>query len=191
MMLLVSGATKTVRRILTNKPQTMQWLGSLITPHSGNSIESVLNLGCSWAADNAAFSNWCESSWLSMLDRISKKPRLLWATIPDVVGDAKETLALFEKYAPKMSHLPRAFVAQDGAEVAGVPWDSIDCLFIGGTTEWKLGGLALSLVEQAKKKSKLVHMGRVNTLRRLRLAKAWGCDSIDGTSMSMFRRPLH
>ena len=62
-----------------------------------------------------------------------------------------------------------------------VPWDDIDAFFIGGTTEWKLGNAAALLAHAARLKGKLVHMGRVNSLKRLRLAEAMGCHSADGT----------
>jgi hypothetical protein len=32
-----------------------------------------------------------------------------------------------------------AYVAQDGHELFAPPWDEFDCLFIGGSTAWKLG----------------------------------------------------
>lgn len=62
-----------------------------------------------------------------------------------------------------------------------VPWDAFDVLFIGGDTEWKLGKHARSLIQEAKKRDKWVHMGRVNSARRYRYAQHVGCDSVDGT----------
>lgn len=85
--------------------------------------------------------------------------------------------------------LPIAFVAQDGCEVGLVPpWWMFDALFIGGTTEWKLGHTAARLVAEARARGKWTHMGRVNTLRRLRYADAIGCDSVDGSSWARWRR---
>jgi hypothetical protein len=77
-----------------------------------------------------------------------------------------------------------AFVAQDGLESLTVPWDDFDVLFIGGTTEWKLGPQARALVADAKARGKWVHMGRVNSERRYRYAHAIGCDSVDGTYLT-------
>jgi EAL domain-containing protein (putative c-di-GMP-specific phosphodiesterase class I) len=62
-----------------------------------------------------------------------------------------------------------------------MPWPDFDVLFIGGTTDWKLGPEARLLVAHAKELGKFVHMGRVNSLRRFRYAEAIGCDSADGT----------
>ena len=88
--------------------------------------------------------NWCEDSYLRMLDRWEDAPIVVeWVTLPDVVGDAERTLCLFEKWRDKVC-LPRSFVAQDGSEDLELPWDCFSCLFIGGTTEWTgiFGGLS-------------------------------------------------
>jgi hypothetical protein len=77
--------------------------------------------------------------------------------------------------------LPVALVAQDGLENLHIPWCSFDALFLGGSTAWKLGPAARDLTRQAKGRRKHVHMGRVNSLDRLRYAAAIGCDSADGT----------
>lgn len=63
-----------------------------------------------------------------------------------------------------------------------------DALFIGGSTEFKLSEFAATLAQMAKRRRKWVHMGRVNTRRRVRYAASIGCDSIDGTNFSMYRR---
>lgn len=57
-------------------------------------------------------------------------------------------------------------------------------LFVGGSTAWKLGGAARSIIRQAKALGKHVHMGRVNSERRYRYALAIGCDSCDGTYLT-------
>ena len=64
-----------------------------------------------------------------------------------------------------------------------MPWDDFDALFIGGTTDWKLGDGAAQLVREAKRRGKWVHMGRVNSLRRMIYAESIGCDSADGTML--------
>jgi hypothetical protein len=51
-------------------------------------------------------------------------------------------------------------------------------------SEWKLGAAARALTAEAKARGKHVHMGRVNSLRRLRYADAIGCDSADGTFLA-------
>ena len=69
------------------------------------------------------------------------------------------------------------------AFIDGYPWDDFDALFIGGSTSWKLGPGAAAVAYDAKLRGKWVHMGRVNSLRRMRYAESIGCDSADGTTL--------
>ena len=86
--------------------------------------------------------------------------------------------------------LPLAFVAQNAAEDLDLPWDRFVCLFLGGTTDWKLSAAARDLAAEATRRGKLLHMGRVNSDKRLRYAYDLRCDTIDGTSYSRFSKKL-
>ncbi|MDG4803681.1 hypothetical protein [Micromonospora sp. WMMD980] len=68
-----------------------------------------------------------------------------------------------------------------------MPWHAIDALFIGGTTAWKLGPDAAHLAGQARRRGLWVHMGRVNSLWRLRHATA--IDAHRGEQVSDSYRP--
>lgn len=146
MLLLVSGATKTIRE----RPDKRH-LGHLLTPKNGNSINALLATGLPIACDNYAFGTFDEPAFLRMLDNIKGK-RVLWVTAPDVVADAAATLALFDVWEPviRAHELPVALVAQDGLQDHGVPWERMDALFIGGSTAWKLGRDAARVVGEAK-----------------------------------------
>ena len=67
-----------------------------------------------------------------------------------------------------------------------VPWDQIEAVFVGGSTEFKLGELAREIVGEATARGKWIHVGRVNSLRRIAYAKSIGANSIDGSSFSKF-----
>lgn len=123
-----------------------------------------------------------------MLARITGLDGCKFVTVPDVVGDAQATRALFDDWEPELRelNLPVAYVGQDGQAGVPVPWNQIDAFFIGGSTEWKLGPDAAALTQEAKRRAKWVHMGRVNSRKRIRYARSIGCDSVDGTSFSMF-----
>jgi hypothetical protein len=140
-----------------------------------------------WAADNDAYSAWDEGRYEKMLDAVARIPGCLFVACPDVVGDAGATRELFRFWGYQLHdrRLPIGYVAQDGAGEE-IPWADIHALFIGGTTEWKLGHEAAELVYEAQDRGKWVHMGRVNTWRRLEYAKSIGVDSVDGTRLSMF-----
>ena len=163
-------------------------MGWLLNPRAGASTRAIETSGMWWAADNDCYKRLDRARYVAMLRRIAEadRSRLLWVTAPDVVADAAATLARFRLWRPVLDYLglPIAFVAQDGQEDRPVPWDHIRCLFIGGSTRWKLGGHARRLIAEAKERGKWVHVGRVNTLRRMWLFSDTGVDSIDGTCFS-------
>lgn len=143
--------------------------------------------GVTWCADNGAFSDrFDETSWWAfLLANVDDAAGCAFAVAPDVVGDAAATL---ERSLPWLSRIrglgyPVALAAQDGLEDITPPWDEIDCLFLGGSTVWKLGEPARQLAREAKRRGLWVHMGRVNSERRWLYADAIGCDSVDGTHL--------
>lgn len=145
--------------------------------------------GAEWCADNSCFGKGYpgDDAWWAWLEsKVEHVDSCLFATAPDVVGDAAGTLARSLPWLPKIRALgyPAAFVAQDGLEDLDIPWDEFDCLFVGGSTEWKLGAAAREIVTEAKARGKWVHMGRVNSEKRYRYAHAIGCDSADGTFLT-------
>ena len=182
MLLLVSGATATMRR------QASDRLGALVVPGQGNAPNSVR--GRPFAFDNGAFSGFDADAFLRMLDRYTAAgvTNCLFVTVPDVVADAPATLALFREWAPRLRpyRFPLALVAQDGLEQLPVPWDDFDALFIGGSTAWKLSHAAATLAGYAKARGKWVHVGRVNSRKRMRHAHRIGADSVDGTKFTKF-----
>jgi hypothetical protein len=181
MRLFVSGATATIRRHLDRDR-----LGLLLVPDAGNSPQVALSLGLPWAADNAAFSGFRPNAFCGLLARISGHPDCRFVACPDVVGNAAETLRLFQIWSPILRSLglPVALVGQDGVERLDIPWQQMDALFLGGSTDWKLSPGAASLVREAKRRSLWTHMGRVNTRLRFRYAHRLECDSIDGSGFS-------
>jgi hypothetical protein len=160
-------------------------LGQIATPAAGNKVVA----GREWCADNSVFADKYpgDEAFLTWLDRLQPfRASCRFVVAPDVVGDAVATLA---RSAPMLSLIRRAgyrvaLAAQNGLEDMSVPWDSFDCLFIGGDTAWKLGPHARALTVQAHHYGKWVHMGRVNSWERLRIARQFGCDSVDGTYLA-------
>jgi hypothetical protein len=183
MILLVSGATTAIEKYKHKK------LGQLLTPATGNNVERIIKNGLPWACDNGCFTGFDEIAYLRMVKKVQGKPGLVFVTMPDVVGNSKATRELFELWYPifkKYYDVPLAYVLQNGVSENEIPWDKIAAVFVGGDTEWKLGEEAARLVKAAKEKCKWVHMGRVNSFRRLDYAIQIGCDSADGSKYSMF-----
>jgi hypothetical protein len=121
-------------------------------------------------------------AWLGKYSA-GERDRCLLAVAPDVVGDAAATA---ERSRPMLSEIRAlgyavAYVLQDGQESVPVPWGEIDAVFIGGSDAFNLGPVAAQLVAEAKRRGLWVHMGRVNSRRRMIYAASIGCDSVDGT----------
>lgn len=166
--------------------------GALFVPGGGNNPATMPDV---WAVDNGCFSGLDKAAFMESLERFWKRPGCVFVTAPDVVGDASATLRLFPFWHTVIHGLgyPVALVAQDGLTVKDVPWTQIQALFIGGSTAWKLGSEARTIAAYAKALGKWVHMGRVNSRRRIKYAAQIGCDSIDGSGFSkwsMTRLPL-
>jgi len=141
--------------------------------------------GWIWAADNGCFSDkWDETKWLRWLRLPHPRSGCLFATVPDVVGDAVATAERFARYVDTVREAgyPVAFVAQDGLTDDLLPWDDFDCLFVGGSTEFKMGD-AFGWADEARDRGKWVHVGRVNSWSRY---KAWAshAHSCDGTFLA-------
>jgi len=159
--------------------------GCMTTPDQGNRLPD----GALWAADNGKFGKgWPgpEAWYLWLKDTVERygTKRCLFAVAPDQPFDAAGTLYESRPWLPMIRALgiPAAFAAQDGCEHGLLPdWDEFDVLFLAGSTEWKVGQVALSLSWEAKARGKRVHMGRVNSRKRLRTAESFGCDTADGT----------
>lgn len=157
-------------------------LGVLLTPLMGNAPDLSR---LAWGADTGCFAQpeaYDEAAYLAYLQRRPWQTNL-FATAPDVVGDA---VATWEASRPVLllireAGFKAALVAQDGIEAMPIDWWAFDCLFIGGSTEWKLSQAAFDLSRDARRRGKWVHWGRVNSLARLRLARLAYADSADGT----------
>jgi len=140
--------------------------------------------GRKFGVDNNAFNDGFDpDKFFAHLEKL--KPYMdqcLFIVCPDVVGDAESTIELWARWSKQIKQYgPIAFVAQDGQERLPLPSD-FDWLFIGGTTDWKMGDGAKNCIRRAQKMGKSVHVGRVNSLGRFRYFQKLGVDSVDGTN---------
>lgn len=165
-------------------------LGYIDTPLQGNKRPN----GVTFCLDNGCFSDrWDEAKWWAFLvANAHRAADCIFAVAPDVVADHAATLARSTPWLPKIRALgyPVAFVLQDGATTETLPWADFDVLFVGGSTDYKLGRAARVLVTEAKRRGKWVHVGRVNSERRWRYCETsielggLGADSVDGTFLT-------
>ncbi|MES1975701.1 MAG: hypothetical protein V4472_24860 [Pseudomonadota bacterium] len=159
----------------------------------GNSYHLRIGRYPFWAADIGMAASDADP-YLAWLDHLSTRDRCLFAVSPDAYPDAIESQRRGLEFAPLIREMgyPAAVVAQDGAERLAWPWEDMDCLFVGGERrsrcEWKVSPAAERLVRAARNAGKWVHMGRVNSLRRLERARSMGVNSVDGTFVKYWRR---
>lgn len=119
--------------------------------------------------------------------------RVDWCVAPDIVCGGDESLALSMRWLPRcLDECQQVLIAvQNGMEphqFEHIVGPRIG-VFVGGDTRWKedtmadWGGLGL-------RTGCTVHVGRVNTMRRIALCNAARVSSFDGTSASKYNVTL-
>lgn len=116
-----------------------------------------------------------------------------WVVAPDIVAGGTASLDLSMSWLPQLLNLSRMVLiaVQDGMvpnDVRGVVGQSVG-IFVGGSTAWKLSSLRM-WGQLAREQACHMHVGRVNTARRIRLCQDAGADSFDGTSVTRFSKTL-
>ena len=158
-------------------------LGHLYSPGSQRGPYAHLP----YALDNGRFSCWSRGvawdeaayiallEWAFMAGRDGQRP--IWALVPDVVADKEATLTEWDRWTPIVTSFgfPLAFAVQDGMLPKDVPQNA-EVVFIGGTTAWKWLQAPVFCQQFPR-----VHIGRVNSYKRLVFAERCGAESCDGT----------
>ena len=195
MILLVSGLTgnwaKCYADAVFQANAAPSSIGFLNTPRGGHTPESVFLYVQVWAADNDCFQGFDRPAYEAMLKRWrGAVPGPLWVAAPDVVADSAATLANFEKWEPLLHDqgYPVALVLQDGQQNRPIPWAYLEGVFLGGSTSIKLSDDAGRLCQEARRRGKWVHMGRVNSRARMEVAARFGCHSVDGSGFSRWKK---
>ncbi len=114
MRFLVSGTTRSMNRLAA---RWGGWLGHLMTPIHANDPARLLVTGLPWAMDNGAFSGFDAVKFRQLLSRVKGLPGCLFVACPDVVADAKATLAMFDLWRDETAAAghPVALVGQRGS----------------------------------------------------------------------------
>jgi hypothetical protein len=131
-------------------------------------------------ADTIASREWSFQSFLALLCKAKEskvKPEFI--VVPDVLYDAEKTKKQFHYYSKIIRDLGfdfrLAMAVQDGMSPQDIPSKKV-VAFIGGSTRFKQEKTH-TFVEAGFD----VHVGRVNTLKRLLWASQLGCVSVDGS----------
>lgn len=164
-------------------PDQFGFITSPLIGRCGSAI-SRIRKGYPWICDNGAFKdNFDPDLFFDFLQGLrSHQESCLFAVCPDKYLQADKTLEMFDQYAPRIREMgfPVAFVAQDGQENLPFP-DSFDALFVGGSDPWKMSPKGSRIIKQAQKLGKWIHIGRVNSRKRIRYFSLLNVDSFDGT----------
>lgn len=151
-----------------------------------------------FAIDNGAWSSYQsntpfnETAFLDLVDRLGCAADFV--ILPDIVGAGGDSLAFSVSWLPRLRNLKHLLLPiQDGMTAHDVGMVLRQAprvgLFLGGTTEYKLANLyAWGMVAHAW--NRWFHIGRVNSVRRIRLCAEAGADSFDGSGVTKFSKTL-
>ncbi|MDR8093104.1 hypothetical protein KPB05_37240 [Burkholderia gladioli] len=153
--------------------------------------------GMQYALDNGAWTAFQqgrpfdEDSFMRAVDRVGEHAD--WIVLPDIVEGGLASLDYSLKWLERLRPIEKRLLiaVQDGMEVEDVRsfLSPTIGIFVGGSTEWK-EQTAVTWGALARRRNCYLHVGRVNSVRRIRLCAAAGADSIDGTSASRFALTL-
>lgn len=110
--------------------------------------------------------------------------------VPDIVAGGMQSLDFSRSWLPYLRPIRKLLLpVQDGMDVQAVGsllsgWPGLG-IFLGGSTDYKLRTMyAWGMV--AHSRDRYFHVGRVNSIRRVRLAHEAGADSTDGSSAAIY-----
>lgn len=183
MLNLVNRAPHSIVKLIGADTYRTQ-CGLLTSVGSRHHPRHAIAIGARWALDNDCFKEYKPDAIRRVLRRYAGLPNCLFAVAPDVPRNAELTLLLFQCWLSEYQACgyPVAFAAQDGIQNIRIPWDSFQCLFIGGSNQFKSSQILRDVTAEAKCRGKWVHHGRVNWHERILYSQTYlHCDSYDGT----------
>lgn len=176
----------------TGGSEDERW-GTICTPGT-KGIPAAVRAGKPWAADNNAFTQgFYPRRFFEWLDQMMPyQSTCIFVVVPDAVADWVQTFYLYRQWAWRIQALgyPVALAAQDGCEHQHWP-AGFNALFIGGSTEWKLGPGADVAIRRAQALGAHVHVGRVNywiRYQHFRLMSGSDEFTCDGTRIRFERK---
>ncbi len=114
-----------------------------------------------------------------------------FVVLPDIVGGGLASLEMSLGWQPRVDARLVLLPVQDGMTEADVEphLGPAVGIFVGGSTEWKLATMRRWGVV-ARRVGCHLHVGRVNSRRRIRLCAEAGADSVDGSSVTRYAETL-
>lgn len=153
--------------------------------------------GMRYAIDNGAWTAYQqgeslnEESFMRAVDRLGEQAD--WIVLPDIVAGGIRSLEYSLRWLERLKDLPTLVLlaVQDGMSLDDVRKYLSPALgiFVGGTTEWK-ERTAVQWGLLARRRNCYLHIGRVNSMRRIKICAAAGASSFDGTSVSRYAKTI-
>ena len=130
-----------------------------------------------------------EESYWEVVQRYG--PEADWVVLPDIVAGGLPSLELSRRWLPRVEPLAPVLIAvQDGlspSDLEPLVGERVG-IFVGGGTEWKLQ----TLPQWGRLKQRTgcwLHVGRVNSAKRINQCRSAGVDSVDGSGLSRWFSP--
>lgn len=153
--------------------------------------------GMRFSLDNGAWSyfqqgrSFDERAFMVAVEKMGE--RADWIVLPDIVGGGLRSLDYSLAWLERLRGLPTPVLlaVQNGCEIEDVRslLSPAVGIFIGGDTTWK-EKTAVEWGKVARKRNCLLHVGRVNSARRIGICAAAGASSFDGSSVSRYAKTL-
>jgi hypothetical protein len=149
--------------------------------------------GMGYGLDNGAWScfqqgkSFDDRAFMRAVEKVGENAD--WIVLPDIVLGGKRSLDLSLAWMERLRGLPTPLLIAVQNDVH--PDDVRSFLspsvgiFIGGDTAWK-ETTAVEWGKLARRRNCYLHMGRVNSARRIAICAAAGANSYDGSSASRF-----
>lgn len=157
------------------------------------SAQGVLRTeGFPYALDNGAWTTFQRSEsfderrFLRAVDQLGEGADFV--VVPDIVCGGLRSLEFSLSWLPRLDGLPRlSLPVQNGMEPRHVK-DFLGRrigIFVGGDDAWKESSM-FTWADLGRSLGAHVHVGRVNTVRRIRICGLAGVDSFDGSGVSRY-----
>ncbi|WP_236078652.1 hypothetical protein [Paraburkholderia domus] len=153
--------------------------------------------GMRYAIDNGAWTAYQrgepfdESAFLAVIEKLGEGAD--WIVLPDIVQGGLASLEYSLRWKERLRGMPSQLLiaVQDGMQLDDVArfLSPVVGIFIGGSTAWK-EATAEAWGLLARRRNCHLHVGRVNSARRIRICAAAGADSFDGSGPSRYSNAL-
>jgi hypothetical protein len=132
-----------------------------------------------------------ESAFLAVVEKLGEGAD--WIVLPDIVQGGLASLEYSLRWMDRLRGMPTQLLiaVQDGMQLDDVArfLSPVAGIFIGGSTEWK-EATAEAWGLLARRRNGHLHVGRVNSARRIHISAAAGANSFDGSGPSRFSNAL-